>query len=690
MNAEKIQLIHRERAAYLYVRQSSMNQVRHAQEGQKRQYALEPRAQELGFHQVVVIDEDLGKSGSGSVERPGFSRLLTAVCQGAVGAIFALEASRLARNNRDWHHLIDLCAMTNALVIDEDGVYDPRILNDRLLLGLKGSMAEFELGLMRQRAREALLQMIRRGLVLWQVPVGYQRTEDRSIEMIPDRQVQEAIRGVFAQFRALGSARQVLLWYRQERIPLPHLKSGASSTGVVWRLPGYNYFLRLLKNPAYAGTFVHGRSSWRTIVRDGRARKTYGHFLPISEWKVVIHNHHLGYISWEEFLHHQQQLRGNRPMGNAHPGAAKSGPALLAGLLRCARCGCKLCVGYSGRRRLPRYICRRENLSRGTEPCLSVGGSRLDQAVSATVLEALQPIGVQAAWEAVALLSRADAEKRKALDLALEKARYEAERARRQYDVVEPENRLVAAELEIRWNEALSRVAALESRIAETTTARDEFTARERERLLELGSDLRELWNHPQAPMTLKKRILRTVLEEIIIDIRDKDPPEVHLRLHWAGGSHTELVVLKNRSGQHRCCAPQEVVELVRELAKVCRDRSIASILNRLGYRTGPGNTWKESRVTGLRHYHHIPACSAERTWRTLAEAAEELRVSRSVLLRLIRAKLLPAKQVVKHAPWVIERKDLDLTTVQETIRALAQGKRCPCPVPGQQELPYK
>jgi DNA invertase Pin-like site-specific DNA recombinase len=691
MNTEKIQLTHRERAAYVYVRQSSMQQVRHAQEGQKRQYGLESRAQELGFRQVVVIDEDLGKSGSGSVERSGFSRLLTAACQGTVGAIFALEASRLARNNRDWHHLIDLCAMTNTLVIDEDGVYDPRALNDRLLLGLKGSMAEFELGLMRQRAREALLQMIRRGLVLWEVPVGYRRTEDRSIEMIPDRQVQEAILGVFAQFRARGSARQVLLWYHQERISLPHLKPGTSGKEIVWRLPTYSYILRLLKNPAYAGTFVHGRSGCRTVVRDGRARKTYGHFLPVSEWKVVIHNHHPGYISWEEFLRHQQQLRGNQPMGSANPGAAKRGPALLAGLLRCVRCGRKLSVGYSGLSRMPRYVCHKgRSMIRGCEPCLSVGGSRLDQAVSATVLEALQPIGVQAAWEAVAQVRCADAEKRKALELALEKARYEAERARRQYDEVEPENRLVAAELEGRWNEALSRVAALESRCAETMSALGEFTAEEQERLLELGADLRELWNHPQAPMVLKKRILRTVLEEIIIDIRDEDPPKVHLRLHWAGGSHTELVVHKNRSGQHRRCATRDVVDLVRELAKVCRDRSIASILNRLGYRTGAGNTWKESRVTSLRHYHDIPACSPERTWLTLVEAAEELRVSRSVLRRLIQAKLLPAKQVIQHAPWVIERKDLNLPTVQDVIRAAGRGKRGPCPAPGQQELPYE
>src|SRR5262249_36589868 len=320
----------------------------------------------------------------------------------------------------------------------------------------------------------------------------------------------------------------------------------------------------------------------------------------------------------------------------------------------------------------------------------AVGGAGLERGGAGTVVVALQPIGVQAAWEAVAQARSADAEKRKALELALEKARYEADRARRQYDEVEPENRLVAAELEVRWNEALSRVAELESRLAETTSALDEFTAEERERLLELGGDLDALWNHPQAPMALKKRILRTVLEEIVIDIRKEDPPKIHLRLHWAGGSHTELIVPRKRSGQHRCCTVQEVIELVRELAKVCRDRHIASILNRLGYRTGPGNTWKESRVTSLRNYHHIPVCSPERSWRTLAEAAEELRINRSVLRRLIRTKLLPAKQVVKHAPWVIERKDLDLVAVKEAIRAVGQGKRCPCPAPGQQELPYK
>jgi DNA invertase Pin-like site-specific DNA recombinase len=693
MSAEKIHATHRERAAVVYIRQSTMHQVRNAKEGQKRQYALEVRARQLGFQQIVVIDDDLGKSGSGSVERPGFGRLLTTVCEGTVGAVFALEASRLARNNRDWHHLIDLCAMTNTLVIDEDGVYDPRLVNDRLLLGLKGSMAEFELGLMRQRAREALLQMIDRGLVLSEVAVGYIRTEDHGLEMIADRQVQQALRGVFAKFREMGSARQVFLWYCQERVPLPHVKPGTGGKEVVWRIPVYNHIIHILKNPSYAGTFVHGRSQTRTVIRDGRARKSSGHAVPMEEWKVVIHDHHRGYISWDEFVVNRKTLRGNMGMRSVSGGAAKSGPALLAGLLRCARCGRKLHVAYSGSGgRVPRYGCRGGHISHGKEKCISVGGLRVDQAVAAQVLDAVRPLGVEAAVEAVALADNADKEKRKALELALAKAGYEADRARRQYDAVDPLNRLVASELEARWNAALTQVGELEMRLREEAHCQAELSAFERERLLDLGADLPALWNHPQASPALKKRVLRTVLEEIVIDIREEDPPKVHLRLHWAGGCHTELLVLRNRTGQHQNSTDQQVVDVVRELAKVCPDRKIAAILNRLGYRTGPGNTWKQSRVAGLRHYHQIPACAGTdaKAWRTLAEVAREFRVSPSVIRRLIRDKILPAKQVVKHAPHVIERKDLELPAFKSAIKAIRQGKRCPRSAPGQQELPFE
>ncbi|HXD89225.1 MAG TPA: recombinase family protein, partial [Urbifossiella sp.] len=387
-------------------------------------------------------------------------QIAPAVFGEALGTSFVkAQPAAMARNNRDWHHLIDLCAMTDTLVIDEDGIYDPRQINDRLLLGLKGSMAEFELGLLRQRAREALLQMIHRGVVLGEVAVGYVRTESRGIEMIPDRQVQQAIHGVFTRFREMGSARQVFLWYCQERITLPQVKPGTAGQEIAWRLPVYNHIIHILKNPCYAGTFVHGRSTVRTTIRDGRARKTYGHAVPIDEWKVVIHDHHPGYISWDEFLRNQKQLRGNLGRGSSS-GAAKQGPALLAGLLRCARCGRKLHVTYSGvGGRVPRYSCRGGHISHGQEKCISTGGLRLDEAVAVQVLEAVQPVGVTAALEAVTLASRIELDKQTALSLALEKARHEADRLHRQFDAVDPGNRLVAVELESRWNEALRRVA---------------------------------------------------------------------------------------------------------------------------------------------------------------------------------------------------------------------------------------
>src|SRR5271155_1552237 len=336
--SEKIQPMHTERDACVYIRQSSMQQVRTRLEGQRRQYDLRERAQTLGFSQVATIDDDLGVSGSGKQERPGFARLLAAVCQGEVGAVFALEASRLARNNRDWHHLIDLCAMANTLVIDHDGVYDPSLLNDRLLLGLKGTMSEFEISLLRQRAMEAHRQKVQRGIVLTQVPVGYVRTEEEGIEKMPDRQVQEAIVGVFHKFRELGSARQVFLWYRDEKLLLPALSRESGNRKVTWIEPIYPRIFGMLKNPTYAGVFVWGRKHTRTSIVDGRARKTRGHARPQDQWEVVIPEHHEGYITWDEYMRNQQQIRSNAGwnarMGQPQ-GAARSGPALLAGLLRC-------------------------------------------------------------------------------------------------------------------------------------------------------------------------------------------------------------------------------------------------------------------------------------------------------------------------------------------------------------------
>lgn len=692
--SEKIRQEHLDRSAYVYVRQSSMQQVRNNRESQRRQYDLGEKARGFGFARVVVIDEDLGRSGSGVQERPGFGRLLAAVCEGSVGAVFALEASRLARNNRDWHHLIDLCALTDTLVIDADTAYDPRDRNDRLLLGFKGALSEYELELLRQRAQEARMDMVRRGTVMWEVAVGYVR-EDQRIELTPDLQVQEAIRGVFAKFRQLGSARQVLLWYRQEQLPLPHAIPASSGRQVSWLLPSSSRVLNILKNPWYAGAFVYGRSSTKTVVKDGRARQTCQRGLPLSEWEVLIFDHHEAYISWDRYLENQKILESNRGMHgnmNSKGGAPREGSALLAGLLRCGRCGRMFHVVYSGSSgRVLRYSCKAGSVNHGTEPCISVAGMRLDQAVSSKVLETIQPVALQASLEAADELTRRDDEKRKALELAVEKARYEVSRARRQYDAVDPENRLVARELESRWEKTIHDAHGLESRLDALESSERPLSEQQRQRLLQLGSDLDLLWNDPRASTPLKQRILRTVLEEIVVDVHDS-PPEAVLHLHWAGGVHTTLRVPKNRKGRTLQCTDRDVVDLMRELAKVCRDREVAQILNRLGYRTGSGNTWKEARVRSHRRYHQIPRFDERNreSWLTLTDAAQTLRVNASVVRRLLADGILPGRQVVPHAPWIIERKDLEIPNVTAAIQTVHEGRRKPLRrVPGQMELPF-
>ena len=678
----KITPAHLERSAYVYVRQSTLHQVNHHLESKRRQYDLKLRAQELGFSQVEVIDEDLGISGTGSKERPGFARLLAAVCEGKVGAVFALEASRLARNNRDWHHLIDLCVLTNTLVIDAEGIYDPRILNDRLLLGLKGTMSEFELGLLRQRAQEAFRQKIQRGEVLFEVPIGYRRTESDTVELTPDRQVQEAIRSVFAQFQRLGSVRQVLLWYRQEKIPLCTCHRGPNKIwDVAWKLPVYNRILAILTNPIYAGAFAYGRTRTRSTIIEGRSRKSAGHAVPLEEWSVLIQDHHPAYISWEEYMQNQKQLASNTTKHHlSGKGAAKTGPALLAGLLRCARCGRKLHVCYSGTDgRVPRYQCRGAHINHGSAFCISFGGLRADEAIVQTALETLQPVGVEAAIRASESLGEVQNQKIRALTLALEKARYEADRARRQYDAVDPENRLVAGELEARWNASLQAVAEVEKNLSGAKTVDQPLSEAERKRLLQLGSELQELWNHAQTPVVLKKLVLRSLIEEIVTDVDEKGS-ELLFRIHWAGGVHTALRVQKNRTGKHGRTTTGSVIELVRELAQVSPDKAIASILNRLGNQTGAGNNWTEARVSQLRRTHKISALAEEekRVWVTLAESSKELKVSAGTMRKLVKKKILPAKQVVGGAPWVINRADLQRPEVQNYVAAIRQGKRSP------------
>jgi hypothetical protein len=411
---------------------------------------------------------------------------------------------------------------------------------------------------------------------------------------------------------------------------------------------------------------------------------------PQNEWKVLLVDHHSGYISWEEYLENQRRLEANVAWADEGSGAAKAGSALLSGLLRCGRCGRKLQVVYSGSGgKVPRYGCRGDRGYRGSSSCLTIGSLRVDRVVVRSVLAAIQPAGVEAALQLSECAQAEDDEKRKALDLALERARYEANRARRQFDAVEPENRLVAGELEARWNTALEQVAALEARISAVGERSAPINDEKKTELMALGDDVRTLWNHPDAPVQLKKRILRTVLNEIIVQ-SERDSSSHRLILHWAGGVHTELSVDRNPSGQHRRRAERTVIDLVSELAKVCPDKVIAAILNRLGYKTGQEKSWNASRVAGLRGYHKIEPFQKQDGWVTREQAAELLKVSNTVIQRLIREQVLPATQVVHCAPWVIDRKDLELPAVQAQVQAVHCGRRLPLIVPGQAQLPLE
>jgi DNA invertase Pin-like site-specific DNA recombinase len=387
----KITSEHLARTAFVYIRQSTADQLVHNQESQRRQYALADRARGLGWSSVEIVDDDLGRSGGG-ISRPGFERLLAAICEGRVGAVLALEASRLARNGRDWHTLIEFCGFVGTIIVDEDGIYDPRHPNDRLLLGMKGTMSELELSLFRQRSQEALKQKARRGALFLGVAAGYVKVGHDRIEKDPDQRVQGALKLVFSKFAELQSARQVHMWLRDEGIALPVKCHDAEGRRVVWRMPAYNTVHNILTNPIYAGAYAFGRTTSKVSVENGRKHVRRGLRRPQTEWDVLLKDQHEGYITWDEFERNQRVLTNNATGkgGATVKGAVRRGELLLAGLLRCGHCGRKLQVGYGGK--TGRYFCPRT--TEGTERCISFGGFSSDRAVGAggaPDLEAARP-----------------------------------------------------------------------------------------------------------------------------------------------------------------------------------------------------------------------------------------------------------------------------------------------------------
>jgi DNA invertase Pin-like site-specific DNA recombinase len=656
----KVKPEHLDRGAFVYIRQSTADQLLHNTESRRRQYGLADRARRLGWTKVEVVDDDLGRSGGG-IDRPGFERLLAAICEGRVGAVLAIDASRLARNGRDWHTLIEFCGLVDTLIVDEDGIYDPRHPNDRLLLGMKGTMSELELSMFRQRSQAALKQKACRGALFLGVATGYVKVGRDRIEKDPDQRIQEALKLVFAKFAEFQSVRHVHVWLRDEGISLPMVRErAAEGRRVIWKLPLYNTVHNILTNPVYAGAYAFGRTTSKVTIEEGRKRIRRGLRRPMSEWEVLLKHQHDGYISWSTFERNQRVIAdnatGKAPVAR---GAVRRGELLLAGLLRCGHCGRKLYVGYGGK--AGRYYCQGAMVNHGTERCISFGGLRSDEAVGAEVLRVLKPLGVDAAIKALEVQTDEQSAARRQLELALEQARFEVAHARRQYDAVDPDNRQVAGELERRWNDALLAMRQIEDDLVALEAKRHPpLSGEERRHLMQLGADLERAWSHPAATPATRKRILRTALQEIIV--RDEED-HIGMVLHWQGGDHTALKVKKNRVGHDRWTLAEDTAVLIRELARLIPDQAIARLLNRAGKPTGRKNGWTKKRVCSFRNHHRIAVFRqdewAERGEITLKAAADILKVSPMTALRMIRHGKLKGRQLCKGAPWVIKAEDV-------------------------------
>ena len=483
------------------------------------------------------------------------------------------------------------------------------------------------------------------------------------IEKDADQRVQEALKLVFAKFTEFQSVRQVHIWLRDEGIALPVKSYNSEGRSIIWRLPAYNTVHNILTNPIYAGAYAFGRTMSTVSIEGGRKRVRRGVRRPVAEWDVLIKEQHDGYITWDEFEKNQRVIADNATgKGSATvKGAVRRGELLLAGLLRCGHCGRKLHVAYSGK--LGRYNCRGARTNHGTERCISIGGLSTDAAVSAEVLRILRPLGIDAAVKALAAQAGDISAAQRQLELALQQARYQVGHARQQYDAVDPANRLVAGELERRWNEALLAVQHIESEIA-AIVARKPLPLGEPERLqlMRLGADLELAWSHPAATAATRKRILRTALNEIVVR---REGAANNLVLHWKGGDHTALQVKLrlNALGRHHWPIPEDTMSLVRELARLMPDRQIARLLNRVGKPTGQGNGWTEARVRSFRNYSHIAVYRkgewAERGEITLETAAEIIGVAKMTVLRMIRRGNIKGRQLCKGAPWVIKADDM-------------------------------
>lgn len=660
------------RKAIVYLRQSSPGQVQHNLESQRLQYALADRARALGWRAVEVIDTDLGWSASvGAPPRDGFDRLLAAVALGEVGIVLSRELSRLSRTDKDWCHLLELCGIFDTLVGDHEQVYDVNLLDDQLVLGIKGTLSVVELKVLKQRLLAGMEAKAQRGALIRMLAPGYVPDGQGQIVKDPNVRVQEAIALIFQTFRRTWSARQTFKWFHDQDIALPVNRAREGHVELVFQLPTLSFISDVLRNPIYAGAYVYGRRPTEVRLVEGRLRRRQGRERRPTEARVFIADHHAGYIDWAMYEEHRRRLRRNtlRHEREEGTGAIRAGLGLLTRLLRCGRCGRKLHVRYYGQRgTAARYLCLGD-FPAGGRYCLGIGGSAVDRRITEEVLGVLSPLGMRASLQAVEELGLKDSARREALGRQLEETEYGARRAFEQYNAVDARHRLVAGELERRWNAALEEVDRLRATLSELDKAAPVVSEEQRAEVLALGDDFAAVWERAACPPELKKKLLRTVLEEIIVT-HDETADTLAFVLHWAGGTHTALTMPKPRSGGGQPTALEDL-ELIRRMAVRYGDDQIAGVLNKLGRRTGKGRRWNQERVATARRTHDIPGqtrATPDPEILSLGRAAHAFQVSDTTIKRLVRSGLLTVEQVAPWAPWEIRRADLEAEPIRRIL----------------------
>lgn len=664
----KISADHLHRTAIVYVRQSTPEQVAHNLESQRLQYQLVDRALELGWvrEQVQVIDQDLGKSGASTEGRTGFQALVGEVALNRVGIVLGREVSRLARNNRDWYQLLDLCAVFGTLIADADGVYDARNFNDRLLLGLKGTISETELHVLRGRLEAGRLNKARRGEFAKGVPVGYTMDPAGRIGKHPDESVQHATELVFARFRELGSVSAVLVRLREEGVHLPNERDRYGHAEVEWGPPTYRRVYALLTNPIYAGAYVYGRT--RTVIGarpDGTLKKRSHLPQPPEAWVTLLRDHHPGYISWGEYEANMERIHSNL-RGFERRGAVGDGTALLAGLVRCGFCGRSMVVAYTGMRGdVPRYSCPGTVMTAEGKRCQTFGGRAFEDAVEGLIVGVLEPAAVEAALVALDDYDQQRLREEKRLRLQVEKAELETRISQRRYQSVDPENRLVARQLERDWESALAQESRVRREVERRRGALPPALSPDEKRQLRRSLDnLPQLWRATTTTPRDRKEIMRLLVSSIVA-VRDPAERRLSYEVRWSTGHRTRGSVRLPRTGQHRWCTSDDAVTIIRKLLPDHTAGQTASILNKLGKRTGHGNRWTAAHVQSVRGTHEMgkPGDAPSDDVR-IREAMTMLHVDHRTVREWIRSGKLIGRQAYPHARWFISR-----ASVEERMR---------------------